>query len=74
MRTRANLGLLGLKYVHDAEERERRIAEHEEAKARMAVLVAEIRDRTVRVRALEGEIRRAEAALTNAARRAPPNR
>ena len=74
VRTRANISMLGLQYIRDAEERERRVAVHEEAKARVAVLAGEIRDHAAQVRALESEIRRAEAALTNAARRAPPNR
>ena len=74
LRTRANTGLLGLQYIHDAEERERRIAVNEEAKARMAVLAAEIQDRTVQVRALEGEIRRAEFVLTNTVSKPGPKR
>ena len=74
LRTRANIGMLGLKYTRDAQERERRIAEHAATKARMAVLTAEIRERTTRVRALEGEIRRDEATLTQRVSKPGPNR
>ena len=74
VRTQANIGMLGLKYTRDAQERERRIAVHEEAKARMVSMAADIRALTAQVRALEGEIRRAEASLTSRVSKPVPNR
>ena len=74
VRTRANLGLLGSKHARDAQERERRTAVHEEAKARLAGMAAEIHDLTAQVRALEGEIRRAEASLARSVSKPGPTR
>ncbi len=65
LQTRIAIGVPAFTPNQDADERDRRAAERAAVKARRAALVEEIRERTVRMRALQAQIRREEAALTN---------